>query len=100
MTGLMPGTTYSVTVICVDANGKETSGGSTSELTTPPELSLLSAAATSSTTGTATADPDPTNAFVLVCGWPCAWGHSAAHASPDAAESLAVLSRPAALPPV
>ena len=69
VSGLTPGTTYSVTVICVLANGTEVNGGGSSELTTPPELSLLSAAATSSTTGTATADPDPTNAFVLVRWW-------------------------------
>ena len=67
--GLAPGTTYSVTLICVDKNGGETEVPGDDEVTTPPELSLLSAAATSSTTGTATADPDPTNAFVLVRWW-------------------------------
>ena len=66
--GLAPGTTYSVTLICVDTNGGETEVPGDGELTTPPELSLLSTAATSSTTGTATADPNPANAFVLVRG--------------------------------
>ena len=65
--GLRPGTTYNVTVVCVVAPpGNDTDSSSSSELTTPPELPLIAANATSPTTGTAVADPKPNDAFVKV----------------------------------
>ncbi|KAI3426422.1 hypothetical protein D9Q98_008791 [Chlorella vulgaris] len=65
VSGLSPGTTYSVTVVCVLEGGTSVSSPGTSTLTTPPELILTGASATGLSTGTATADPDPSSAFTL-----------------------------------
>ena len=70
VTGLKPGTTYNVTVICVDANGNEIPSSSTSTLTSSPEITLVSVNATSPYTGKAQAVPQPNDTFVEVC--PCA----------------------------
>jgi hypothetical protein len=60
VSGLFPGTTYSVTVLCLTGNGNELANTITGgTVTTLPELAVESADATGPYTGTATADPSP-----------------------------------------
>ena len=66
VTGLSPGTTYTVSAVCVDAVYGEVPASNTGTLTTPPSLALTSASATSPTSGTATATPSANNPFTSV----------------------------------
>jgi hypothetical protein len=67
VTGLSPGTVYSVTVVCLDANGNVIPPESSPVLlTTAPGFNLTSASATSPFRGTASAVAIPADVFVAV----------------------------------